>query len=70
VKRVHRLVSLVQSKLTKQEVIEKTEAELAAQAEKRKEQGKRLQEMQIKMRADKVIKLSLIIANMFAAIRG
>jgi hypothetical protein len=44
----------IEQQLIVQEVIEKTEAELAAQAEKRKEQGKRLQEMQVKMRADKV----------------
>lgn len=37
-----------------QDVVEKTEAELAATSEKRKENGRRLQEMQQKQRADKV----------------
>ena len=37
-----------------QDVIEKTDAELAAQSSKRKEHGKRLQEMQQKQRAEKV----------------
>lgn len=37
-----------------QDVAEKTEAELAAAADRRREQGKRLQEMQAKQRAAKV----------------
>lgn len=37
-----------------QEIVEKTEAELAAAADKRREQGKRLQEMQARQRAEKV----------------
>jgi hypothetical protein len=41
-----------------QDVVEKTDAEVAALAEKRKEQGKRLQEMQAKQRAEKVSLLS------------
>jgi actin-related protein 5 len=36
------------------DVVEKSEAELAAALEKRKEQGKRLQEMQARQRAEKV----------------
>jgi hypothetical protein len=35
-------------------VVEKSEAEQAAALEKRKEHGRRLQEMQAKQRADKV----------------
>ena len=37
-----------------QAIVEKSEAELAAAAEKRREQGKRLQEMQSRQRAEKV----------------
>lgn len=36
------------------EIAEKTEAELAAAFERRREQGKRLQEMQARQRAEKV----------------
>ncbi|WVQ93832.1 hypothetical protein IAU59_000910 [Kwoniella sp. CBS 9459] len=45
---------IVQFPYTAPEVNEKTEAELAAAAEKRKEQGRRLQEMQAKQRAEKL----------------
>lgn len=44
----------LREKLTIQDVIEKTDAEVAAQTEKRKEHGRRLQEMQAKQRAEKV----------------
>lgn len=47
-------------------MVEKSEAELAAQTEKRKEQGKRLQEMQSKMREEKVSELlrgPAVVAN-------
>jgi actin-related protein 5 len=37
-----------------QEIAEKSEAELAAATERRREQGKRLQEMQARQRAEKV----------------
>lgn len=36
------------------EVVQKTEEELARQTEKRREQGRKLQEMQAKQRAEKV----------------
>lgn len=39
-----------------QEIAEKSEAELAAATERRREQGKRLQEMQARQRAEKVSK--------------
>lgn len=41
--------------LTEQEVVEKSEEEIAAALERRREHGKRLQEMQSKQRAEKVI---------------
>ena len=40
--------------LTEQEVVEKSEEEIAAALERRREHGKRLQEMQSKQRAEKV----------------
>ncbi|WVQ64772.1 uncharacterized protein L199_002940 [Kwoniella botswanensis] len=48
------MTKIVQFPFTAPEVNEKTEAELAAAAERRKEQGKRLQEMQAKQRAQKL----------------
>lgn len=41
-------------------IVEKSEAELAAAAERRREQGKRLQEMQTKQRAEKVCKATFV----------
>lgn len=48
------MTKVVQFPFTQPEVIEKTEEELAAQMERRKENGRRLQEMQAKQRAEKV----------------
>ncbi|WWC66880.1 uncharacterized protein I206_100787 [Kwoniella pini CBS 10737] len=50
------MTKVVQFPYTTPEVNEKTEAELAAAAERRREQGKRLQEMQAKQRAEKLAK--------------
>ena len=49
---MHRVKPLIADNL--QDVVEKTDAELAAAAERRREQGKRLQEMQARQRAEKV----------------
>ncbi|KAK8845440.1 hypothetical protein IAR55_006153 [Kwoniella newhampshirensis] len=48
------MTKIVQFPFAKPEVSEKTEAELAAALERRKEQGRRLQEMQAKQRAEKL----------------
>ncbi|ORY34334.1 putative actin-like protein ARP5 [Naematelia encephala] len=48
------MTKVVQFPYTTAEVVEKSEAELAAAAEKRREQGKRLQDMQAKQRAEKL----------------
>ncbi|WWC58082.1 uncharacterized protein I303_100617 [Kwoniella dejecticola CBS 10117] len=50
------MTKVVQFPFTAPEVNEKTEAELAAAAERRREQGKRLQEMQARQRAEKLAK--------------
>lgn len=50
---------VVQFPYNQPEVVEKTEEEIAAQLERRKEQGRRLQEMQAKQRAEKVRVLTL-----------
>lgn len=50
--RLHR--TMWSALITVQVMVEKTEAELSAAAEKRREQGKRLQEMQARQRAEKV----------------
>lgn len=48
------LASLLDPQTDKQETVEKSEEEIAAALERRREQGKRLQEMQSKQRAEKV----------------
>ena len=49
-----KMTKVVQFPYNEPEVVEKTEEEIAAQMERRKEQGRRLQEMQAKQRAEKV----------------
>lgn len=48
------MTKVLQFPYPKPDVVEKTEEELAAQLERRKAQGQRLQEMQAKLRAEKV----------------
>ncbi|EIW73296.1 hypothetical protein TREMEDRAFT_59461 [Tremella mesenterica DSM 1558] len=48
------MTTIVQFPYNQPDVVEKTEAELAAAADRRREQGKRLQDMQSKMRAEKL----------------
>ena len=47
---------IIQHPFTEREVVQKTEEELARQAEKRKESGRRLQEQAAKMRLEKLIR--------------
>jgi hypothetical protein len=48
------MTKVVQFPYSEPDVVEKTEEELAAQKERRREHGRRLQEMQAKQRAEKV----------------
>lgn len=48
------MTKIVQFPFTQPEVVEKSEAEIAAALARRKEQGRRLQEMQAKQRAEKL----------------
>ena len=49
-----KMTKVLQFPFTAPEVVEKTEEEVAAALEKRREHGRRLQEAQAKMRAEKV----------------